>query len=121
VLEDTHAPDAFRMEPFTLPSGDSVAISPVPLRAAARQIRPPEKVAVTFENRHLATFFFRGRRYAVERAYGPWLSGGDWWSQTLWGQEQWDLVAQAQDGSMLCCCLMRDLMQGSWQMAALYD
>jgi protein ImuB len=126
VLEDTHAPDAFRIEPFVLPSGDSAAMAPVPSRPAARQIRPPETVSVMFENRRLATFFFRGRRYAVERAYGPWLSGGDWWKEALWNQEQWDIVAQAQDGavqngSVLCCCLVRDLVQGTWQMAALYD
>jgi protein ImuB len=120
VLEDTHAPEAFRMEPFTVPSGNSAAIAGQ-LRAAARQIRPPETVAVTFENRRLAMFFFRGRRYAVERAYGPWLLGGDWWNHTLWGQEQWDLVAQAQDGSTLQCCLVRDLIDNSWQVAALYD
>jgi protein ImuB len=66
-------------------------------------------------------FFFRERSYAVERAYGPWLAGGDWWNQTLWGLEQWDLIARAHDGSMLCCSLTRDLLQNLWQMAALYD
>jgi protein ImuB len=30
-------------------------------------------------------------------------------------------VARAQDGAALCCCLVRDLMRNSWQMAALYD
>jgi hypothetical protein len=44
-------------------------------------------------------------------AYGPWLVQGDWWNQKLWALEQWDLVARTQDGSMLCCCMMRDLMQ----------
>jgi protein ImuB len=77
--------------------------------------------SVTLQNARPAMFFFRERRYAVEHAYGPWLSGGEWWNQTLWGMEQWDLVARAQDGSTLCCCMMRDLMQNRWQMAALYD
>ncbi|MDR3739661.1 MAG: hypothetical protein P4L40_11660 [Terracidiphilus sp.] len=76
---------------------------------------------MTFENGRLAMFVFRGRRYAIERAYGPWLAGGEWWNRTLWDQEQWDLVAQSQDGSTLHCCLVRDLIQGSWQVAALYD
>jgi protein ImuB len=121
VLEDTHAPEGFRMEPFTVPSGDPVPIASIALRAAARQIRPPETAPVTFENGRLAMFFFRGRRYAIEWAYGPWLAGGEWWNRTLWNQEQWDLVAQAQDGSTLHCCLVRDLIQGSWQVSALYD
>ena len=66
-------------------------------------------------------FFFRKERYTVEHAYGPWLAEGGWWNQTLWGWEQWDLVARAEDGSLLCCCMMRDLLLDQWQMAALYD
>jgi hypothetical protein len=31
------------------------------------------------------------------------------------------LVARAHDGSMLCCCMIRDLVQNHWQMAGLYD
>jgi protein ImuB len=121
VLQDTHSPEPYRMEPFAVPSGDStVSTTPQP-RAAMRQLRPAEIASITLRNARPAMFFFRGRRYAVEHAYGPWLAGGEWWNQTLWGMEQWDLVARAQDGSMLCCCMMRDLMQNRWQMAALYD
>jgi len=121
VLEDTHAPEGFRIEPFSVPSGGSAAVACPHPRASMRQLRPTETALVTLQNARPAMFFFRERRYTVERAYGPWLVGGDWWNQTLWGLEQWDLVARAPDGSMLCCCLMRDLMQNKWQMAALYD
>jgi protein ImuB len=121
VLQDTHAPEAFRMEPFTVTAGDSpVTACPTP-RASLRQLRPPEPASVTLRNSQPAMFFYRERRYMVEHAYGPWLVGGDWWNQTLWGLEQWDLVARAQGGPMLCCCMMRDLMRNQWQMAALYD
>ena len=121
VLQDTHAPEAFRVEPFTVPSGDSTVSATSLPRAALRQLRPAETASVTLRNARPAMFFFREQRYAVEHVYGPWLAGGEWWNQTLWGMEQWDLVARAQDGSMLCCCMMRDLMQNHWQMAALYD
>jgi protein ImuB len=121
VLQDTHSPEGFRMEPFTVPSGHSAPITCTRPRAPMRQLRPPETTSVTLQNHRPAMFFFRERRYKVERAYGPWLTGGDWWNQTLWGLEQWDLVARAHDGSMICCCMTRDLMQNLWQMAALYD
>ncbi len=121
VLQDTHASEGFRMEPFTVPSGDSAAVVTSQPRAPMRRLRPPETTSVTLQNHRPAMFFFREHRYAVERAYGPWLTGGDWWNQTLWGLEQWDLVARAHDGSMICCCMTRDLMQNLWQMAALYD
>jgi protein ImuB len=120
VLQDTHAPESFRMEPFIVPPGDSAAITSQP-RAPMRRLRPPETTSVTLQNHRPTMFFFRECRYTVEHAYGPWLNSGDWWNQSLWGLEQWDLVARAQDGSMICCCMTRDLMQSLWQMAALYD
>jgi protein ImuB len=121
VLEDSHAPEAFRLEPFTLPSEHVLAARPSQPRAALRQLRPRETVSVRVDKERPAVLFFRQQRYAVERAYGPWPMSGDWWRQSLWGIEQWDLVARGQDDSLLCCCLVRDLMQNLWQMAALYD
>ena len=121
VLKDTHQPDGFRMEPFTVFSGPTSEIAPSRPRVAIRQIRPPELMAVTTQGNQPKTFFFRDRHYTVEHAYGPWQTGGDWWNSTLWSLEQWDLVARTQDGMLLCCCLMRDLTHNSWQMAALYD
>ncbi len=121
VLEDSHSPEAYRVEPFTVPAGDSTVIGDRQPRAVARQLRPPEPASVTFRNEQPAAIFFREQRYIVQHAYGPWRSGGDWWNPTLWGIEQWDLVARAEDGSMLCCYLVRDLIENLWQMAALYD
>jgi protein ImuB len=121
VLQDTHHPDAFRVEPFTLastPTGDQKSGTQ---RLAMRQLRPPELVIVNVRNRQPESFVFREKRYTVERAYGPWSSAGDWWKPTLWSLEQWDLVARAHDTSWLCCCLTRDLTQERWQVDALYD
>jgi len=121
VLEDTHAPEGFRMEAFTMPSDKPTAPVPSQQRASLRQLRPPETTSVRLQGSRPILFFFRKERYTVEHAYGPWLAEGDWWNQTLWGWEQWDLVARAEDGSLLCCCMMRDLLHDQWQMAALYD
>jgi protein ImuB len=121
VLEDTHAPEGFRMEAFTVPSDKPTAPVPSQQRASLRQLRPPETTSVRLQGSRPTLFFFRKELYTVERAYGPWLAEGDWWNQTLWGFEQWDLVARAESGSLLCCCMMRDLLHDQWQMAALYD
>ncbi len=129
VLVDTHAPDGFRMESFAVPAGDVETAAPVHLRGAVRQLRPAEEIAVTLEARRPVRFNFRGQRYTVERAYGPWLAGGNWWQPSLWGHEQWDLVARTEAriearteaGAILCCCAVRDLMHGGWRVAALYD
>jgi protein ImuB len=131
VLTDTHRPDGFRMEPFNVPFNvsDPFSVSssepsenlPAPLRPDLRRLRPKEAVFVTVQSERPTSFVFRDRRYIVDRAYGPWLTGGEWWNSTLWGCEQWDLVACAQDGALLCCCLIRDQLREQWQMVGLYD
>ena len=121
LLQDTHAPEGFRMEPFAVSSGDPVSMGSSTPSLCTRHIRPPEPASVTLQNSRPIMFFYRERRYVVEQAYGPWLANGDWWNQTLWGMEQWDLVARSQDGVTLYCCMVRDLMRNQWQMVALYD
>jgi protein ImuB len=121
VLTDTHQPDGFRMEPFSVPSAEPSESPSTPLRPAMRRLRPAESTFVTTKNDRPITFVFRERRYTVEHAYGPWLTCGEWWSATLWGCEQWDLVARAPEDAMLCCCLIRNLLSDQWQMVALYD
>jgi protein ImuB len=121
VLNDTHEPDGFHLEPFAVPSAQSSEMTPISLPSAMRRLRPPEAVSVTSQSGRPKAFVFWERCYRVERAYGPWLTAGEWWNLTLCESEQWDLIARAHDGSTLCCCLMRNLMQEQWQMVALYD
>lgn len=121
VLEDTHRPDGFRMEPFSISTSKPAEILSTRLRPALRRLRPAEAAFVTLQCERPAAFVFRDRRYIVEQAYGPWLMSGNWWASTFWRCEQWDLVARAQGGVLLCCCLVRDLLHKQWQMAGLYD
>lgn len=121
VLEDTHAPEPYRIEPFAIPEKDLPSTLIAQPRAAMRVLRPPERSSVTLQNSRPAAFFFRDQRYAVERAYGPWRTSGNWWTQTLWRCEQWDLIAHARDGRALFCCMTHDLMSHEWHIAGLYD
>jgi protein ImuB len=125
VLLDTNQPDAFRVEPFNVPSVHSSSSTTVSSPAAMRQLRPPEGVAITLRDRQPAFFVFRDCKYEVEHAYGPWLAEGDWWNRQTWALEQWDLIARPSapsgDSTMLCCCLVRDLKEQSWQVVTLYD
>jgi len=124
VLTDTHRADGFRMEGFSVATVGAGAGSSRPLEgslAAMRRLRPSESVSMTLGEKQPMGFVFRERRYEVERAYGPWMMSGDWWNQSLWGVEQWDLIARAWDGGMMCCCAVRDVALDAWSMAALYD
>jgi protein ImuB len=121
VLRDTNQPDGFRVEPFKVPSAHSSSSAIASPSAAMRQLRPPERAAITLRDRQPASFVFRDCRYQVEHAYGPWLAEGDWWNRQTWALEQWDLIGRSSDGGMLCCCLVRDLKEQSWQVVTLYD
>jgi protein ImuB len=121
VLKDTHQPDGFHIEPFTVPSGPVTESTSKQSRAAMRQLRPSENMTVTLRGKRPVAFFFREKQFVVEHAYGPWLVSGDWWNPTLWNLEQWDLVAHSDNGVLLYGCLVRDQKQNCWQMIALYD
>jgi protein ImuB len=121
VLRDTNQPDGFRVEPFKVPSPHSSSSATVSSSAAMRQLRPPERAAITLRGRQPASFVFRDCRYEVEHAYGPWLAEGDWWNRQTWALEQWDLIGRSSGGTMLCCCLVRDLNEQSWHVVTLYD
>lgn len=121
VLRDTNQMDGFGIEPFRIPTAQPSEVVSNTLRPAMRMLRPAEATSVTLQSQRPKAFTFRNHRYSVEHAYGPWLASGEWWTSTLWGHEQWDLVARTQNGNVLCCCLVRDRMQDDWRMVALYD
>jgi protein ImuB len=121
VLRDTHQPDGFRMEPFSMPSGSVTVVPFTQSRSAMRRLRPAETITVTVQGQRPKGFLFRNKRYVVRHIYGPWLTSGDWWNPTMWGLEQWDIEACAIDSALLHCCLVRDQVADSWQMTALYD
>jgi protein ImuB len=127
-LDDTHRLDGAGVAPFRVSSAAREERNPAPQpapprppRPALRLLRPPEAAAVTLAGGRPRAFAFRGRRYGVEHAYGPWQTSGEWWAETLWSGAQWDVVARAEGGPLLCGCLLEDLMDGGWQMVALYD
>jgi protein ImuB len=126
VLEDTHRPDAFRMEPFTIPATTAVISAPqAQARSARRRLRPPEPVTVTLHQRRPTSFVFRNQRYTVERAWGPWYFSGNWWGVECWSIEKWDLVARASDNTTISCSIARNPMRPAatddWCLEELYD
>jgi protein ImuB len=120
VLKDTHQPNAFRMEAFSVSSITS-ANEITRTTSVMRQLRPAESVSVTLCNQRPTGFSFRHKRYKVEHVYGPWTAAGEWWSPMLWELEQCDLIACSNDGSLLCCCLVRDVSRNIYQIVGLYD
>ena len=115
VLEDTHRPDTFRMEPFSIPetSPSTPTATAIPQNQlqnqARRRLRPPEPIAVTLREHRPAAFLFRNQRYTVERAWGPWFFSGNWWGIECWSIEKWDLVARSDlNSAILSCAIARN-------------
>ncbi|WP_231966902.1 hypothetical protein [Terriglobus roseus] len=120
VLDDTRRVDDFHVEPFAIVCTELLPFTATE-RLCLRTLRPAERTTVEVHLGRPYEFYFRSRRYGVERAYGPWLSGGDWWNEAIWGNEQWDVVARSADSSFLACRLARDFVQNEWHVAGLYD
>lgn len=125
VLEDTHKPDTFRVEPFAIPQRSPVRAPRGRARGAVRRLRPPEPVPVTLRQRRPITFVFRNQRYVVQQSFGPWFSSGNWWGAEIWSMEKWDLIARpvssGPENETICCCLARHPLREDWRIEALYD
>jgi protein ImuB len=136
VLEDTHRPDAFRIEPFVwklnadefphyrgsarapLPEGEGrvrVATCSAPSRVALRRFRPVASASVLLcENvaAHIRSANISGK---VVDERGPYLASGNWWDENAWAHTEWDL--QLEDGA-----LCRGHRTGeTWEVAGVYD
>jgi protein ImuB len=125
VLENTHAPEGWRVEAFSVPgaseSTSELRIEEVPQGVVVRRVRPAERVAVRMQGGRPKEFWFRTQRVLVENAYGPWMAAGDWWNDRLWKVEEWDVVGRVVGAGMMCCSLMRDLCDGEWRVTGMYD
>lgn len=121
VLQDSHALESFRLEPFSISSGSITSVYLQHKRAAVRRIRPPEGTSVHLEQQRPKAFIFREQCFDVEYAYGPWIARGEWWNEMFWNMEQWDVIAKAPNEVMICCCIACDLLRNEWQVIALYD
>jgi protein ImuB len=119
-LNDTHRPDSFRLDGFSVPAETLSGASGQQQRLPRRQLRPAEKAVVKLRYRRPVEFSVRRKRYHVEQAYGPWTASGEWWNPTAWESEEWDVIGRSGDGAVLHCCLSHD-QAGGWRMVALYD
>jgi protein ImuB len=95
-LESTHRPDAFRLKApefggakksTELERPDRSAASGLPLR----RYRPPISARIEFRNEQPVSFssaVFSGMIVGIR---GPFLSSGNWWEESRWAREEWDV------------------------------
>ncbi len=125
VPEDSHRPDAFRLQPpDALPSKPApsatspppLPVSPIPLR----RFRPPPRIRVATDPagsppRPLALL---GGPHAgtVVASRGPFPVSGNWWSERPWQQLEWDV--QLDTGRLL---RLAHHPPDDWRIEGLYD
>ena len=100
VREDSHRPDAFRIEPFAWELPDSPNESgPLPGPALRR----------------LRAGVSPGLEATVVARQGPYLASGDWWDGKKWERAAWDL--QLENGTL--CSGQQG--RGGWTVEGIYD
>src|SRR5947208_2986521 len=103
VLQETHRPDAFRLEPFTwavesaVPSGESSHALRTAHATAVRRFRPAVSASVFLDEdraAHVRSADIRGN--VIERR-GPYLISGNWWDEKSWARAEWDLHTENEE------------------------
>src|SRR5438876_5893643 len=148
VIEETHRPDAFRMEPFSWSSNEHPSSSPSPppgekgsplpegegrvrgplatwQRVALRRFRPAVAASVLLDAdmpAHVRSPEIWGK---VLEQRGPYLISGNWWEEKSWARAEWDL--EMENGELLRVHESDPPSQsygvtgGTWQVDGIYD
>jgi protein ImuB len=135
VLEETHRPDAFRMEPFystgILPVGQAGVLAynrigrqdarlphsqdGCATAAALRRFRPAVSASVLLDEdtlTHVRNAEISGK---IIEQRGPYFLSGNWWDEKSWARAEWDV--QLENGELVCA----HESQGTWKVDGVYD
>jgi protein ImuB len=139
VLLDTHRPNAFRQEDFVLAemSERKVAAAATSQQAATavalRIYRPALPATVELQKGKPARMVCDGVQRRVISYAGPWRTKGDWWAETEWARDEWDVLMPAlrpklekesgkgADGETAMYRIYRDLRSRRWFVEGIYD
>ncbi len=92
VLLDTHSPYAFRQNRFVLPEmKEKRSVTEKQTTAALRIFRPSLPANVEFQEGKPTFLSCEGARRRILAFAGPWRTKGDWWSETAWARDEWDI------------------------------
>jgi protein ImuB len=119
ILEETHRPDAFRIEPFAWQVGAidlnrPKAIEPT-FRTALRRFRPSVSAYVLLGEDHPMHLRSTDVRGKISHQRGPFLISGNWWDEKSWACAEWDL--QLEDGELVRC----HESEATWRIDGIYD
>lgn len=120
VLEETHRPDAFRMESFggttsvsSHYSSDATERVSAISKPVLRRFRPAVPASMfRSKNPHLQSEEIHGR---IAEQCGPYRVSGDWWDEKSWERVEWDV--ELEEGTVCRC----HRSGGRWAIDGIYD
>ena len=119
VLQETHRPDAFRLEPFSWQVGAIDLNRPKPMkpksRIALRRFRPAVSASVLLDAdtpAHVRSTEIWGK---ILEQCGPYLISGNWWDEKSWARAEWDL--EMENGELVRV----HESEGTWTVDGIYD
>jgi protein ImuB len=134
VLLDTHSPNAFQQNRFVLPeTKKNRSLTEKQTTAAMRIFRPPLPATVEFQEGKPTFLACEGVRRRILAFAGPWRTKGDWWSETEWARDEWDIEVRTlrpkvePDSSRECeeetalYRVYKDLRAKRWLVEGIYD
>src|SRR5262245_4136485 len=60
--------------------------------SALRKFRPVLPARVELQNARPTSVTFRNQRHKVLAQAGPWRNSGDWWNESYWARDEWDVT-----------------------------
>jgi protein ImuB len=134
VLLDTHGPNSFQQNRFVLQEiKEKNSVVGKQATAVMRIYRPPLPAAVEFQEGKPAFLSCEGVRRHILAFAGPWRTKGNWWSETAWVRDEWDIEVRTvrakvqlehnrngEEGTALYR-VYKDLRAKRWFVEGIYD
>ena len=138
-LLDSHCPDSFRVVRFQAPAFAEKSSRKYNAhtqtgsqQAAMRRFRPSRRARVWLRDGYPISLSFSGMHGKIISASGPWRTTGDWWRDSRWERDEWDvaanLIAKANDGQdqqpaseVALYRISYDLFTSRWLVEGTYD
>ncbi len=119
-LEESHRPDAFRMdlEGITTPRDQEPGAvqNPEPsLGLALRRFRPPLPATVEMRAEKPAVLRSAAFTGPIAAVRGPWRISGHWWDRAAWARDEWDV--QTRHGDLLRLTRQEE----NWMIDGIFD